>query len=269
MSRASSPPAVPPAPATAAVDIIPAAMPAEVKPMAPRTMGAETTAPRGHRQGDRGREFEELQKSGLNRGEMSDKKRSAERKSSSGEDANMGQKQKREPEIPVTIAMSSELLFNTEQQSPGPGCSFVKALKAVNAKLKECYPESEELFKVLLIHDNSSDLSDRLKEHKLEELITPLSVSGKDLIDKLQEKETHLYLSADELKVQEVLNKGIAAAVMYTPEKTTEVSETQLRVVFDGDAVLFSDESEKVYKEMGLKCFMDHEKENVNKLMKE
>ncbi|XP_018553399.1 cytosolic 5'-nucleotidase 1A isoform X1 [Lates calcarifer] len=189
----------------------------------------------------------------------------------SGEDAEMGRDQKQEPEIPVTIAMSSELLFNTEQQSPGPGYSFVKALKAVNAKLTEHYPQSEELFKVLLIHDNSSELSERfIKNHKLEELITPFYVSGEHLVGELQENETHLYLSAQPgFKVQEVLNKGIAAAIMYTPEETTEVAETQLRVVFDGDAVLFSDESERVFATKGLESYLNHENERVNEPMTE
>ncbi|CAK6984796.1 cytosolic 5'-nucleotidase 1A-like [Scomber scombrus] len=72
-----------------------------------------------------------------------------------------------EPEIPITIAMSSKV-FNIEKQlqsgtstSLGPALSFVKALQEVNAKLKEHYPESQELFKVLLINDSPSDF-DRL-----------------------------------------------------------------------------------------------------------
>lgn len=58
---------------------------------------------------------------------------------------------------------------------------------------------------------------------------------------------------------------GIAAATMFTPEKMTEVSETQLRVAFDGDAVLFSDESEQIYKAHGLDKFFEHEKAHENK----
>lgn len=52
---------------------------------------------------------------------------------------------------------------------------------------------------------------------------------------------------------------------MFTPEKMTEVSETQLRVAFDGDAVLFSDESERIYKAHGLDKFFEHEKAHENK----
>lgn len=52
---------------------------------------------------------------------------------------------------------------------------------------------------------------------------------------------------------------------MFTPEKMAEVSETQLRVAFDGDAVLFSDESERIFKAHGLDKFFEHEKAHENK----
>lgn len=52
---------------------------------------------------------------------------------------------------------------------------------------------------------------------------------------------------------------------MVTPKKMTEVSKTQLRVAFDGDAVLFSDEAERVFKAHGLDKFIEHEKAHENK----
>lgn len=54
---------------------------------------------------------------------------------------------------------------------------------------------------------------------------------------------------------------------MFMPEKQTDVSETQLRVAFDGDAVLFSDESERIFKAHGLDKFFEYEKENENTLL--
>lgn len=54
---------------------------------------------------------------------------------------------------------------------------------------------------------------------------------------------------------------------MFMPETETEteLSDTQLRVAFDGDAVLFSDESEIIVKKHGLDTFFEHEKEFENK----
>ncbi len=54
---------------------------------------------------------------------------------------------------------------------------------------------------------------------------------------------------------------------MFMSEKQIEVSETQLRVAFDGDAVLFSDESERIFKAHGLDKFFEHERENENRLL--
>lgn len=169
-----------------------------------------------------------------------------------------------EPEIPVTIAMSSRLFFKQEQQDHGPAFNFVKALKAVNAELINHYPESEELFKVILIDDSSS--SDFLNPmiHGLKDLITILSVTEDQLVRELKRNKTHLYLSdePDRLKVQEALNAGVAAAIMFTPTNIITESENQLRVAFDGDAVLFSNESELVFKS-GLEEYLKNEKQKV------
>lgn len=43
------------------------------------------------------------------------------------------------------------------------------------------------------------------------------------------------------------------------------MSQSQLRVAFDGDAVLFSDESERIVKAHGLDRFFEHEKAHENK----
>lgn len=52
---------------------------------------------------------------------------------------------------------------------------------------------------------------------------------------------------------------------MFMPSTEIELSDTQLRVAFDGDAVLFSDESEIIVKQHGLDTFFEHEKQYENK----
>ncbi|XP_029317059.1 cytosolic 5'-nucleotidase 1A-like [Cottoperca gobio] len=186
----------------------------------------------------------------------------------------------------VTICVSARVLFNMEKEqqiyeqqsledyikyqedhetqpfSPGPAFSFVKALEAVNTRLRELYPESEELFDVVLMTNNHSEktrLINTIKHHQLF-IKRFCTTEGNSPIGYLKACHTNLYLSADPVKVREALEEGIAAATMFTPEKMTEVSETQLRVAFDGDAVLFSDESERIYKAHGLDKFFEHEK---------
>ncbi|XP_069008046.1 cytosolic 5'-nucleotidase 1A-like [Embiotoca jacksoni] len=185
-----------------------------------------------------------------------------------------GKKQnKPEIEIPVTIAMPIKVLFKEElgssSASPGPAFSFVKALKAVNAELLELYPESRELFKVIIIDEHpTGSINSTIQTHGLNELITFLSVSEDQLVHKLQQHNTHLYLSDEsQLKVKEALNEGIAAAAVFTPDNIAE-TEDQLRVAFDGDAVLFSDESERVFKDKGLKGYLENEMREIENPMK-
>lgn len=52
---------------------------------------------------------------------------------------------------------------------------------------------------------------------------------------------------------------------MFMPSTEVQLSDTQLRVAFDGDAVLFSDESEIIVKQHGLDTFFEHEKQYENK----
>ncbi|XP_049596529.1 cytosolic 5'-nucleotidase 1A isoform X3 [Syngnathus scovelli] len=144
----------------------------------------------------------------------------------------------------------------------------MKALEAVNSRLRELYPQSEELFDVVLVTNNHAYVGLRLintiNHHHL--LIERFCMTGGNSpIGYLKAYHTNLYLSADSTKVREALEEGIAAATMFTPEKMKEVSDTQLRVAFDGDAVLFSDESERIFKAHGLDKFFEHEKAHENK----
>ncbi|XP_027027879.1 cytosolic 5'-nucleotidase 1A isoform X1 [Tachysurus fulvidraco] len=198
------------------------------------------------------------------------------------------------PENAITIAVSSRVLFNmdleqqvfeqkgmeeylkyqiqheTEPFAPGPAFPFIKALEAVNVQLRKLYPDSEELFDVVLMTNHHANVGLRLinsiNHHKL--FIERFCMTGGNSpIGYLKAYHTNLYLSADSNKVKEALEEGIAAATMFKSEKVTEVSETQLRVAFDGDAVLFSDESERIFKTQGLDKFFEHEKAHENKLL--
>ncbi|KAI3358348.1 hypothetical protein L3Q82_014792 [Scortum barcoo] len=195
------------------------------------------------------------------------------------------------PENAVTIAVSSRVLFRTEREqkvfeqkgveeylryqiehenepfAPGPAFPFVKA---VNARLRELYPQSEELFDIVLVTYNHAHVGIRLintiNHHNL--FIERFCMTGgSSPIGYLKAWHTNLYLSADADKVREALAEGIAAATMFMPEKLTEVSESQLRVAFDGDAVLFSDESERIFKAHGLDKFFEHERDNEDRLL--
>ncbi|XP_076149473.1 cytosolic 5'-nucleotidase 1A [Alosa pseudoharengus] len=196
------------------------------------------------------------------------------------------------PKNCVTVAVSSRVLFSmdVEQQiyeqkgmeeylahqqqhemeplQPGPAFPFIKAIETVNSRLRELYPDSEEVFDVVLMTNNHANVGLRLinsiNHHSL--FIERFCMTGGNSpIGYLKAYHTNLYLSADAYKVREALDEGIAAATMFTPEKVVEVSEVELRVAFDGDAVLFDDESERIYKAHGLDKFFEHEKALADK----
>ncbi|HXU92485.1 MAG TPA: 5'-nucleotidase, partial [Gallionella sp.] len=72
----------------------------------------------------------------------------------------------------------------------------------------------------------------------------------------------HLFLSAEPDDVRKALEAGFAAATILPSEAAViEGHPSQLRIAFDGDAVLFSDESERIYKQEGLGAFEANEVE--------
>jgi len=70
----------------------------------------------------------------------------------------------------------------------------------------------------------------------------------------------HLFLSAFEDDVRAALAAGFPAARVY-PQSYVDADRhsQEMRIAFDGDAVLFSDEAERVYQRDGLPAFHDHE----------
>ncbi|XP_018599409.1 cytosolic 5'-nucleotidase 1A-like [Scleropages formosus] len=196
------------------------------------------------------------------------------------------------PRYAVTIAVSSRTLFDMtserkifkqqglekyvahqqehedEPLKPGAAFPFVKAVMSVNARLRALYPDSEELFDIVLMTNNHAQVGVRLINsinHYDLTIERFCMTGGKSPIGYLKAYMTNLYLSKDSKKVQEAIGEGIAAAIMFTPDMEVELSDTQLRVAFDGDAVLFSDESEIIVKQHGLDTFFEHEKRFENK----
>ena len=73
-----------------------------------------------------------------------------------------------------------------------------------------------------------------------------------------------LFLSANENDVREALINGFPAAKVYPHSlQLAQKHPHEIRIAFDGDAVLFSDEAERVFKSEGLDAFQGHEQENA------
>jgi len=76
----------------------------------------------------------------------------------------------------------------------------------------------------------------------------------------------HLFLSANESDVRDALRAGFPAARVYS-QSTSDANRhpDEVRIAFDGDAVLFSDEAEQVFQSGGLNAFQDHERSHANR----
>ena len=74
----------------------------------------------------------------------------------------------------------------------------------------------------------------------------------------------HLFLSTNEADVRSALVAGVPAARVYPHSAhASSAHPDEVRIAFDGDAVLFSDEAERVYQASGLVAFQDHERAQV------
>jgi 5'-nucleotidase len=82
---------------------------------------------------------------------------------------------------------------------------------------------------------------------------------GRTPFSYLQPLKANLFLSANEEDVRSALNAGFPAALVYTQSRNEDSHPDEVRIAFDGDAVLFADEAERVYQAEGLHAFQTHE----------
>ena len=146
--------------------------------------------------------------------------------------------------------------------SPGPGFSLIKSLLALNDKNPE-----NPLVEVIIMSRNSTNTSLRvfnsIKHYGLK-ITRAVLASGSSLSPYLQAFKTDLFLSAYEDDVQNAINSGIAAGMILTDHSYSGATDGSIRIAFDGDAVLFDDASEAIYKEKGLKAFEENEEINAD-----
>jgi 5'-nucleotidase len=71
--------------------------------------------------------------------------------------------------------------------------------------------------------------------------------------------KANLFLSANVDDVKAALAVGFPAALVYTQSRGIDSHPDEVRIAFDGDAVLFADEAERVYQAQGLDAFQTHE----------
>lgn len=185
----------------------------------------------------------------------------------------------------LVIAISSRALFNLDEAhaifvdkgledyrahqasledkplKPGTGFSLVKALLAINRMGKG------QLVEVVLVSRNDADTGLRVM-NSMEQYDLPIEraafTDGRAPYEYLKPFSCDLFLSANEEDVTRALLAGFPAALVYGPPDPLGTDAHEVRIAFDGDAVLFSAEAERIYREQGLSAFHRQERESAD-----
>lgn len=185
---------------------------------------------------------------------------------------------------PLVVAISSRALFDLNEShevfesqgleayaeyqlsrendflKPGEAFQLVKKLLALNdGEIK--HPGVE----VILVSRNSADsglrIFNSIEHHKLD-IERAVFTNGESPFRYMKAIGSDLFLSGHAEDVRLSLEAGFASA-MILPGAKTRPDTDQLRIAFDGDAVLFSDEAERVYQAEGLEAFAEREKQRA------
>ena len=134
----------------------------------------------------------------------------------------------------------------------------MKSLLRINDRAEQC------LVEVILISRNDADSGLRIL-NSIEatgiDITRSVFTDGPTTHRYLDPYSCDLFLSAQAEDVKAALSGGFAAALVYPPPNAVPDDGDQVRIAFDGDAVLFDDESERIYQSKGLDAFQEHEAE--------
>ncbi len=185
----------------------------------------------------------------------------------------------------LVVAVSSRALFNLDEShsvfeqegkdafcryqikhedeilEPGFGFSLVQKFLSIN----QSFPESP-LVEIVLLSQNSADTGLRIFNsisHYQLNINRAAFTSGVSPYGYIPAFGVHLFLSANNEDVEKALAAGYAAATIVCGSSGNQ--SEQLRIAFDGDAVLFSDESEQIYQRQGLDAFTENERNEAHK----
>jgi 5'-nucleotidase len=143
---------------------------------------------------------------------------------------------------------SYQLEHENDVLKPGTGFALIEAILGIN-DIEAGVRRTE----VVIISRNSADtslrISNSIDNYRLD--ITRAAFTGGEPVAKyLNAFEVDLFLSATEEDVQAAVESNVAAGLIYDgPSHNREDPLKQIRIAFDGDAVLFSKESEMIYQQ--------------------
>jgi 5'-nucleotidase len=185
----------------------------------------------------------------------------------------------------LVVAISSRALFDFEEENkvfeehddraymalqlerlempakPGVAFSLVKKLLAFNSS-------STQRVEVVILSRNDPVSGMRVfrsAQHYGLQIQRGSFTRGQPPWRYLKPLNANLFLSTHLSDVRAALSAGVPAAQVYPHSAhASESHPSEVRIAFDGDAVLFSDEAEQVFQAEGLTAFQKHEKEKAS-----
>jgi 5'-nucleotidase len=185
----------------------------------------------------------------------------------------------------LVVAISSRALFDFEEENhvfeqandraymqlqlerlevpapPGVAFSLVKKMLAFN-------DEKEPRIEVVILSRNDPVSGMRVfrsAQHYGLPILRGSFTRGQSPWRYLKPLKANLFLSTHLSDVRAALDAGVPAAQVYPHSAhASESHPHEIRIAFDGDAVLFSDEAERVYQAQGLSAFQQHEKDRAS-----
>ncbi len=191
----------------------------------------------------------------------------------------------------LVVGVSTRALFNLEEENiifeeqgieafrkfqmenenelleTGTAFHLVRSLLALN-KIA-----NQKIVEVVIMSRNSPETGMRvlntIEKYNLD--ITRVAFTGGEpLAPYIDAYDINLFLSKDQKDVQTIIDSNeCAAAIIYNPPMNFSSLDPRVKIAFDADAVLFSDESEYRYKTEGIESFQKFEKENENVALNE
>lgn len=161
-----------------------------------------------------------------------------------------------------------QLDHESDVLKPGAGFALINSMLRINQ-----IDKNTRRTEVVIVSRNSADTSLRISnsiDHYNLDITRAAFTGGEPVAKYLNAFDVDLFLSATEEDVQAAVESNVASGLIYDgPSANQQNPLEQIRIAFDGDAVLFSEESEMIYQREGLEAFIQHEKINAEKPLPE
>lgn len=169
-------------------------------------------------------------------------------------------------------AYKSHMLQNEDLPlEEGIGFPLIKALLSLNTYQNTGEPP---LVEVVVMSRNSPETGIRvlnaIRAHDLN-ITRSAFTAGETSADYLEAFEVDLFLTTNQKDAQKVIDSDSCSSAILSipPRYKCDIPDGQVRIAFDGDAVIFDESSELVYAQNGLEAFHEHENTSQNIPMNE